>query len=153
MGRYAPLASFLAGRDADRWSASFSEIEDLLGFALPSSARQYSAWWANQQTPGHSQAIWQEVGWRTRNLDLRGERVEFERAPQARSSRSKAAIGSDIEAAIALVRELTDLKDRDEIIAAALRDFAEHAAARGLAALGGTMPDFTAPSRRRPELA
>lgn len=45
---------------------------------------------------------------------------------------------------------LTGIKDRDVLLNKALRTFIEREAAKGLIALGGTMPDFTVPPRERP---
>jgi hypothetical protein len=56
--------------------ADFTEIETILGSALPDSARRYPAWWSNQAGEGHSQSsAWQALGWRTVKLDLAGEKV------------------------------------------------------------------------------
>ncbi len=35
MGKYESLAASLQAREADEWSASFGEIEEVLGFPLP----------------------------------------------------------------------------------------------------------------------
>ena len=78
--KYDTLSRHLIGVDADRTRLSFAEIERILGFSLPDSARQYAPWWAN--TGGsHIQAnSWMSAGWRTSQLDIGGERVTFERA-------------------------------------------------------------------------
>jgi len=68
-------------RKEDMWRASFSEIESILGFPLPPSARKFNAWWENETRGSHSHArSWLSAGWRTRNLNLTGETVEFCRA-------------------------------------------------------------------------
>jgi hypothetical protein len=78
--KYARLRDYLQDLTTDVWEASFDEIERILGFSLPASARRYQAWWANQQTGGPSQAhSWSEAGWRTRRLRIQDERVTFER--------------------------------------------------------------------------
>lgn len=57
----------------------FAEIERVLGFALPASARKHQAWWSNSRH-GHSHAAaWLDAGWRTSDLDLIGQRVTFRR--------------------------------------------------------------------------
>jgi hypothetical protein len=56
---------------------TFREVEDILGFSLPKSARDHQAWWSNARQ-GHSHAAaWLDAGWRTANLDLSGETVTF----------------------------------------------------------------------------
>src|SRR5689334_1333621 len=88
MSCYQPLADFLAARRQGEWEADFAEIESRLGRPLPTSARKYPAWWANQRGAGHSQARgWRSVGWRTSGLDLKRQRVRFvrERPEHARA--------------------------------------------------------------------
>lgn len=82
IGKYEPLFHHLTALEATEWRASFREIEAILGFALPASARRHQAWWSNQKSgagPIQSRA-WQEAGWRTRNLNLTAQTVVFERA-------------------------------------------------------------------------
>jgi hypothetical protein len=63
--------------DLDRTFMSFAEIEGVLTFRLPVSARKYQAWWSNARQ-GHSHAAaWLDAGWRTADLDLVGETVCF----------------------------------------------------------------------------
>ena len=84
-GKYRPLFDHLEnGREGDEWRADFSEIERILGFALPPSARRYSAWWSN--TGCHSQArAWLGAGWRVDRADMDAETVTLRRfAPPKR---------------------------------------------------------------------
>jgi hypothetical protein len=84
MSKYQKLTSYLASLRSARWTAHFGEIEAVLGFPLPNSARSYPAWWSNQAGDGHSQnAAWQSIGWRTGELDLAGQRVTFLRQGHA----------------------------------------------------------------------
>ena len=79
-GKYAPLYRYLITRTSSHWRASFGEIETVLGFDLPASARRHPAWWANQDGGSHSHArAWREAGWRTRELNLKAETLVFER--------------------------------------------------------------------------
>lgn len=144
MGIYEPLGHFLRGRTDDRWSASFAEIEAVLGFTLPMSARKHAAWWANQQGPGHSQTSWREAGWKTCNVDLKQGRVDFERMQSP-----DMPAPDDEFALITRAIELSGIADRDEVIREALRALIEREGARKLIGLGGTMKDFSAPLRRR----
>lgn len=48
-------------------------------------------------------------------------------------------------------RELTGLNETSALVRAALKALVEREAARRLARLGGTAPDFVAGRRRRPE--
>ena len=81
-GKYAPLYRHLSARRDARWLASFGEIEAILGFRLPASARRHRAWWANG---GHSQAdAWLAAGWRIRSVDFGKETQVFKRMAPAR---------------------------------------------------------------------
>ena len=43
-GKYAPLYRHLAAKAGPDWRVSFEEIEIILGFELPASARLYRPW-------------------------------------------------------------------------------------------------------------
>lgn len=79
MGKYDPLAERLAGETGDRWSATFAEVEALLGADLPKAARVRESWWTADPDAAHSRA-WAQAGWRAAAADLGAERVEFARA-------------------------------------------------------------------------
>lgn len=80
-GKYAPLGEALAASSAATVSLSFREVERILGFALPASARRYSAWWQNDTTGSHSHArSWLGAG-RTAHVNLARATVEFRRRP------------------------------------------------------------------------
>ena len=73
--KYRKLTEYLKGLDDPECEISFSQIEAILGFPLPDSARQYQAWWSNQM---RSQSLsWQLAGWKTTALDLAEETVTF----------------------------------------------------------------------------
>jgi len=60
---------------------SFQQIEAVLDFDLPTSARKHRPWWANPSTPGdhpHTQA-WLAAGWKVDTVDLDGKWVRFRR--------------------------------------------------------------------------
>ena len=81
-GKYAPLYRHLLSlRPETEWRAGFGEIERVLGFRLPDSARLHRPWWANSRKgSGHSHALaWQAAGWRTARVDLEAETLVFER--------------------------------------------------------------------------
>lgn len=78
-GKYAPLFHYLEKRRGSEWAATFNEIEKVLGFQLPDSARVHRPWWANQgEKGGHSHALaWEMAGWKTSQVDMAGEQVVF----------------------------------------------------------------------------
>ena len=78
-GRYQRLYSHLCSLPDREWRLSFTDIEAVLGFELPGSARMHRPWWSNQ-IDGHSQAIaWMAAGWETAEVDVRGETLLFRR--------------------------------------------------------------------------
>jgi hypothetical protein len=149
MGKYEPLATHLEAAGPSEWSATFAQVEQVLGFLLPPSARKYREWWSNQAGAGHSQARgWQNAGWRVWKVDLAAERVTFRRADGGYSL-SGDAESESMEGLIKHAGELLGIRDRGEVVREALRAVIQREAGRRLAKLGGTMPDFKAPPRRR----
>ncbi|ULH18341.1 hypothetical protein MF271_23060 (plasmid) [Deinococcus sp. KNUC1210] len=83
-GKYAPLADYLKTLEQPSIQLTFPQIEHLLGFALPDSASEHRAWWANDVT--HSQArAWTAVGWQSSDVDLTGKSVKFIRSPHGQA--------------------------------------------------------------------
>jgi hypothetical protein len=59
-------------------SLTFQEIEQILGFSLPSSAYSHRAWWANSLS--HPQAgSWVKVGWRVSKVNIERNIILFRR--------------------------------------------------------------------------
>lgn len=73
--KYVALARYLLSSGQERIRMPFSEIEQLLGFALPVSAYRYAAWWSNGGHP-HSEA-WIHAGYKTERLNLKEKTVIF----------------------------------------------------------------------------
>jgi hypothetical protein len=78
-GKYAPLFDHLETLRRSEWPATFVEIEAILGFSLPDSARIHRPWWANQgERGGHSHALaWEMAGWKTSQVDMVNEQLVF----------------------------------------------------------------------------
>ena len=91
-GKYAPLYRHLLARSGPDWRTSFAEVEAVLGFRLPDSARLHRPWWANSaKGNGHSHALaWQAAGWKTGEVDLDAETLVFARE-EGGADRSPAA--------------------------------------------------------------
>ena len=81
--KYQRLYTHLCGLTAQEWRTSFSEIEAIMGFELPPSARFHRPWWSNQAGGnGHSQALaWSAAGWETAEVDMDAETLLFRRRP------------------------------------------------------------------------
>lgn len=78
-GKYRKLRAYLEAHPRREWRTTFSDIESILGFELPASARKYNAWWSNEKNGGrHSQAVaWSAAGWETAEVDVAAETVLF----------------------------------------------------------------------------
>ena len=77
--KYGPLYEFLGSLEGRERGMSFSEVERVLGFGLPRSARDHREWWANDASRSRHSWAWLEAGWETRDLDIVGELVWFVR--------------------------------------------------------------------------
>lgn len=90
--KYNPLRAYLESDDAGAIRMTFRQIEDVIGCALPLSARQYAHWWANDTTGNHTQAqAWMAAGRKVVQVDLIEQRVMFvdaERNPRSSAART-----------------------------------------------------------------
>jgi hypothetical protein len=77
MGKYEPLYKWLRATPERRISATFDQIEDILGVALPRTARKETAWWANEKGRPIQCKAWLDAGFRAENLSLSKETVDF----------------------------------------------------------------------------
>ncbi|MDV4167414.1 hypothetical protein [Rhodovulum sp. FJ3] len=90
MSKYDALTEHLEKLEANRWDATFEEIEGILGFQLPLSAREHAAWWANQTTGQRVQcSSWMDVGWSTAGLDIAAETVSFLKSKEVTASNTE----------------------------------------------------------------
>lgn len=76
VGEYRPLYVFLRDRYANRVVMTFAEIEELLMFPLPESARGDRNWWANAARSTQSFA-WTLTN-RTADVNLSAKSVAFD---------------------------------------------------------------------------
>lgn len=77
MSKYDPLTRHLAQRDLARIPMDFSELEKLLGFNLPPSARKHRAWWSNNPSNSVMTKAWLAAGYQSEQVDLEAERLIF----------------------------------------------------------------------------
>ena len=79
---YMSLHKYLETRFADTVVLTFGQIEDLLGFALPESARREPAWWADgdaDDKPSAQACSWTQAH-RTATPNLLAHTVSFARS-------------------------------------------------------------------------
>ena len=87
-GKHAALYEYLEHRYADVVVLTLAQIEDLLGFALPDSARSRQEWWTLPDAHGDTSTCseaWISAG-RTARPNLLARTVAFERATSRQTS-------------------------------------------------------------------
>jgi hypothetical protein len=105
MGKYSKLGEHLTDSKSAKLNLTFNEVENILGFNLPKSAREYQAWWANSGGL-HTHAIdgWLSMGWIAKvDLDnqvvtfVRREHVEKVQQTEIKSSSNKDTTAAEFE--------------------------------------------------------
>ena len=92
MSKFEPLTAFLGSLPTSERRVTFSEIERILGFKLPPSARRHRPWWSNNPDNSAITKAWLAAGFRTEQVDMAGETLVFSRAkPRSSASGSSEA--------------------------------------------------------------
>ena len=78
MSKYRRLAEYLDGLTMDRVELSLTDIENILGFSLPSSAKK-AVWWANDRTKTQAVHGWLSAGWIVESVNMRRGLISFRR--------------------------------------------------------------------------
>ena len=79
MSKYDPLTQHLTARNQLRIAMGFGELEHLLGFDLPASARKHRAWWSNNPSNSVMTKAWLRAGYHSEQVDLAAEKLVFAR--------------------------------------------------------------------------
>lgn len=81
MSKYTRFAEHLVNQQSNWVRLSFSQIEEIIGDALPASAHNHRAWWSNQKAhPSHPWAHeWMHAGWECETVSLTEQWVAFRR--------------------------------------------------------------------------
>jgi hypothetical protein len=91
MSKYDPLREHLARQAASHLPMSFDEVERVLGFALPPSAKVHATWWSNNTGTHVGVRAWRDAGWKTANVNVPGEKVTFVRDLSAADASASAS--------------------------------------------------------------
>ena len=75
-GKYYSFTNYLRNSNLDHLEMTFDEIENILGFNLPSSIRKHRANWSNTTTLSFP-CSWLKAGYKTREVDMFKETVTF----------------------------------------------------------------------------
>lgn len=74
--KYRGLAEYLLSSNETRVTLTYSQIEEILGFTLPDTARKFKqSYWANTETHSYASS-WMAVGYKTR-VDVDNDTVTF----------------------------------------------------------------------------
>lgn len=135
MGKYTPLQRNLRAEPQSATELSFGDIEAILGFPLPPSARRHSAaWWSNEPATHVQARAWLDAGWKV--LWVKGEKVHFRRlegAHPAAPKTTKATVEINLELlSLRATRLISDYANESggDLAAAISRAIEEAATAR-----------------------
>lgn len=82
--KYLPLEDWFRSHPADtrQVTLTFTEIEAILGEALPKSAHKSKTWWTNLQHegPNSPRNAWLRTGWLVETADQQQGVIRFKRA-------------------------------------------------------------------------
>lgn len=81
--KYKPLNIYLSQQNSERVVLQFSQMEEILNFALPPNAYKFRQFWGNTKTPDHPHAkAWLEAGFKTVNVSktLLDQYIIFEKS-------------------------------------------------------------------------
>src|SRR4051812_2574688 len=92
MSKFEPLTAFLSSLPTSERRVTFGEIERILGFKLPPSARRHRPWWSNNPDNSAITKAWLGAGFRTERVDMGGGSLFFRRA-KPRSSAAVSSVG------------------------------------------------------------
>jgi hypothetical protein len=79
MGKYTPLETYLAKQPESEVAMSFDDIERVIGSKLPPSARQYRAWWSNNERSSSITRSWARAGFASERVDMDRRTLIFQR--------------------------------------------------------------------------
>jgi hypothetical protein len=85
MGKYEPLADFLRKQRNDQIALTFGEIERIVGFKLPLSAKEHRAWWSNNPSNSVMTKAWLSAGFESEQVDMENRKLVFRRVKWPRS--------------------------------------------------------------------
>jgi hypothetical protein len=76
--KYSNLGEFLHDQKNSSILLTFAEVERIIGYKLPRSAR-YPAWWSNNPSNNVMTKVWLAAGFKTEQVDTEGKKLVFRR--------------------------------------------------------------------------
>jgi len=80
MSIYDPLFEWLQRQNNNRIATTFAQIETVLHFDLPDTARRRPQWWENNPNHHSHARAWLDAGFHTEEVDLIRETLAFVRS-------------------------------------------------------------------------
>ena len=80
MSKYSALAKYLFNLQDYEVTLSFNDVEKILGFSLPESAKKLRSWWANDETHSQYKFGWGAAGYVVCDVNFNLGIVRFRRA-------------------------------------------------------------------------
>lgn len=77
MSKYEPLRQYLQALPRRDRELKFEEIEEILGFKLPRSAHEHSAWWSNERGTHVQARAWMDADWQVLHVRRSDKKVYF----------------------------------------------------------------------------
>lgn len=99
MSKYDPLTKHLTRQNAAEVSMTFTELEKVLGFTLPPSARKHRAWWSNNPDNNVMTKAWIEAGYNTADVEIEREKLAFQKLNAVTENLTAVSGFSEAEAA------------------------------------------------------
>jgi len=79
MSDYSSLQDWLQEQTANRILVTLGQVEEILHFGLPNTARLRSQWWENNATHHVQANAWLNVGFHTEQVNLQNQTLVFVR--------------------------------------------------------------------------
>lgn len=73
--RYYPLKTYFQKITADKIALTFTQIEKIVGFKLPLSAKKYPSWWSHKSSQNAICDAWTSAGFVKQRVDIDDEKV------------------------------------------------------------------------------
>jgi hypothetical protein len=86
--KYGALGDYLRRQHADEVTLNFTEIERIIGSALPPNSQNSPAWWSNAPGNNVMTKVWLDAGFKSERVDIKGRKLTFRRVA-ARDTRGR----------------------------------------------------------------
>lgn len=92
--KYYALKEFFSKCNEDEVALTFTQIEKIIGFKLPTSARKYISWWSTQGGQYTISIAWTSEHYFRKKIDFKGEKIYFQREDGNRVDVPKVLLGN-----------------------------------------------------------